>query len=97
MWSRAPLGERAAADNGVGQPGSPTQENIVAVRVQPPPSLQCPRCNGVMFREAADAFDYLCLFCGEYKFLVPTKASLEPLPPPEAFQARRGRPKRIEC
>jgi hypothetical protein len=67
----------------------------MAVRAQPPPSLQCPHCRGVMFREAADALDYLCLFCGEYRFLVPAKASLEPLPLPEAFRGRRGRPKRV--
>jgi hypothetical protein len=67
----------------------------MAVQAHPPPTLRCPRCAGVMFREAAEAFDYLCLWCGEYRFLVPAKATLEPLPPPQAFAARRhGRPRR---
>jgi hypothetical protein len=69
----------------------------VVVRAQPPPALRCPRCRGVMFREAADGFDYLCLLCGEYQFLVPAKATREPLPPPEAFAPRRrGRPRRSQ-
>ena len=29
-----------------------------------------------MFREASDSLDYVCLLCGEYRFLVPRRAPL---------------------
>ena len=46
-----------------------------------------------MFRQAADELDYLCLLCGEYRFLVRQAAKIAPLPP-ETFKRRRGRPGR---
>jgi hypothetical protein len=58
-----------------------------------PPTLCCPRCNGPMFRQAADELDYLCLLCGEYRFLVRPTTKIAPLPP-ETFNRRRGRPGR---
>ena len=60
----------------------------MAVAAQFPPALPCPRCPGVRVRKAADALDWLCLFCGDTHGLVPTKASLEPLTPPEALVLR---------
>ncbi|HLH21139.1 MAG TPA: hypothetical protein VK066_01350 [Chloroflexota bacterium] len=58
-----------------------------------PPALRCPRCSGPMFPQAAGELDYLCLLCGEYRFLVRRAAKVAPLPP-EAFKKRRGRPSR---
>ncbi len=43
-----------------------------------PSALTCPRCAGPMYREAADALDYLCLFCGEYRFLAPRRPGIKP-------------------
>ncbi len=43
-----------------------------------PPALTCPRCAGPMYREAADALDYLCLFCGEYRFLTSRRPARSP-------------------
>jgi hypothetical protein len=50
-----------------------------------PPAIRCPRCSGPMFPQDADDLDYLCLMCGEYRFLARKGARVEPLPPPEVF------------
>ena len=38
---------------------------------QAPTALCCPRCTGPMYRAADNGLDYVCLLCGEYRFLVP--------------------------
>ena len=43
-----------------------------------PPALACPCSAGPMYRAASDALDYVCLFCGEHRFLVPRSTGISP-------------------
>jgi len=56
-------------------------------------TLTCPRCAGPMYREAADALDFVCLFCGEYRFLTPRRTSLSPALVADLAAPRRRRPR----
>ena len=69
-------------------------EHPMALLAEAPAALRCPRCSGPMFPQAAGDLDYLCLMCGEYRFLVRQDARIQPLPPEELKPRRRGRPKR---
>ena len=67
----------------------------MALLAEAPPALRCPRCSGPMFPQDLDDLDYLCLMCGEYRFLTRKGARVEAPPQLEVLQARRrGRPKR---
>jgi hypothetical protein len=46
----------------------------------------CPRCTGPMFLEALDVVEYVCLACGEHRFIDPRRA-----PRPEASNRPRRR------
>jgi hypothetical protein len=58
-----------------------------------PPALACPRCAGPMYRAASDALDYVCLFCGEYRFLVPRSTGISPALAADLAAPPRGRPR----
>ena len=59
-----------------------------------PAALSCPRCTGPMFRAASDALDYICLLCGECRFLAPRRAPLsERLVADLAAKRRRSGPR----
>jgi hypothetical protein len=54
-----------------------------------PVALRCPRCSGPMFPQAAGELDYLCLMCGEYRFLVRKQAEPKPVLVPEPVPTSR--------
>jgi hypothetical protein len=46
-----------------------------------------------MYRAASDALDYVCLLCGEYRFLVPRSTGISPALAADLAAPRRRGPR----